>query len=122
VPDYLVGLIAGAFIAGGGFVFTVMKYFDMRRRFHALEAQVSKLTSCSKHDLAYLIRRDAGEASLFDLARVREQAKLLNDWVEYATQRGTLGSIVKMILIAGLGMLFGVCYFVANFMPQGMNP
>jgi predicted RNA binding protein YcfA (HicA-like mRNA interferase family) len=38
-------------------------------------------------------------------------------------KRGTLSSIIKMIIVAGLGMLFGVCYFIANFMPpQGMTP
>lgn len=82
----IISALGGA-LAGGAIAFGVMKLRELRRRLHDLEAKVAKIGACSKHDLAYLIRRDAGEASLFDLAHVREQAKLLNDWVEYATLR-----------------------------------
>lgn len=57
----------------------------------SLSAQMAELEKranpAGQHDLRYLERQDIGEATLFDLAKMREQLKLGMDWLDYASRR-----------------------------------
>jgi hypothetical protein len=53
----------------------------------AIDELKKRAQPASKHDLRHLERHDIGEATLFDLAEMRETARLLTDRIEYASRR-----------------------------------
>lgn len=62
----------------------VAKVRDHERRIAKLEKRANP---ASKHDWKHLERQDIGEAMLFDLAAMRQEAQLLSERIEYASRR-----------------------------------
>ena len=64
---------------------------EQERQLTALQATVADLerraNPASRHDWKDLERQDIGEATLFDLAHMREQVETLTTWLEYASGR-----------------------------------
>lgn len=58
---------------------------DLTRRVARLEEQLA--VPLNKHGAIHRERHDIGEATLFDLAKMREQLEIATNWLEYASRR-----------------------------------
>lgn len=94
----LLGVALAVFGAGYGFRMLTERARDQQRRLKQTEQAIEVLKGqvaewqrraqpASKHDLRHLERHDIGEATLFDLAEMRESARLLTERIEYASRR-----------------------------------
>lgn len=85
MPDiYLVLVVLGLALALCAVSYGASTVRNLEQRVSDLERRANP---ASKHDLRYLERQDIGEATLFDLARMRQEFTTALEYLEYATGR-----------------------------------